>query len=58
VNKFSGNCYKGYPMREQAEARWRIHFLGERRNRNRMKTLMIVLPVLLTIVGVVYSVLW
>ena len=46
-------------MRELAEARWRIHLLGEQRNRNRMKTLMIVLPVLLTaIAGVLYSVLW
>jgi hypothetical protein len=58
VNKFSGNCYKGYPTRELAEARWRIHLLGERRNRNQMKTLMIVLSVLLTIAGVVYSVFW
>jgi hypothetical protein len=57
VNKFSGNCYKGYPMRELAESRWRIHLLGEQRNRNRMKTLMIVLSVLLTIAGVVYSIL-
>jgi hypothetical protein len=56
VNKFSGNSYKGYPTRELAEARWRIHLLGERRNNNWMKTLMIVLPVLLTIAGVVYSV--
>jgi hypothetical protein len=45
-------------MRELAEGRWRIHLLGERRNMNRMKNLMIVLPVLLTIAGVVYSVLW
>jgi hypothetical protein len=45
-------------MRELAEARWRIHLLGEQRNRNQMKTLMIVLLVLLTIAGVVYSVLW
>jgi hypothetical protein len=58
VNKFSGNSYKGYPTRELAEARWRIQLLGERRNNNRMKTLMIVLPVLLTIAGVVYSVFW
>jgi viroplasmin and RNaseH domain-containing protein len=57
VNKFSGNCYNGYPTRELAEARWRIHLLGEWRNRNQMKTLMILLPVLLTIVGVVYLVL-
>jgi viroplasmin and RNaseH domain-containing protein len=58
VNKFSGNSYKGNPTRELAKARWRIHLLGERRNNNRMKTLMIVLPVLLTIAGVVYSVFW
>jgi ribonuclease HI len=42
VNKFSGNSYKGYLTRELAEARWRIHLLGEQRNNNRMKTLMIV----------------
>jgi hypothetical protein len=47
-----------YPTRELVEARWRIHLLGERRNKNRMKTLMIMLPVLLTIAGVVYSVFW
>jgi hypothetical protein len=58
VNKFSDNSYKGCPTRELAEARWRIHLLGERRNNNQMKTLMIVLPVLLTIAGVVYSVFW
>jgi viroplasmin and RNaseH domain-containing protein len=54
VNKFSGNSYKGYLTRELAEARWRIYLLGKQRNNNRMKTLMIVLPVLLTIAGVVY----
>lgn len=59
VNKFSGNRYKGYPTREQAEARWRNHLLGEQRDRNQMKTLMIVLPVLLitAIAVVLYSVL-
>jgi hypothetical protein len=58
VNKFSGNCYKGYPMSELAEDRWRIHLLGEQRNMNRMKTLIIVLPVLVTIAGILYSVRW
>jgi viroplasmin and RNaseH domain-containing protein len=58
VNKFSGNSYKGYLTRELAEARWRIHLLGERRNNNQMKTLMIMLPILLTIVGVVYTIFW
>jgi hypothetical protein len=47
-----------YPTIELAEARWRIHLLGKPRNKNRMKTLMIMLPVLLTIAGVVYSVFW
>jgi hypothetical protein len=45
-------------MRELTEARWRIHLLGERRNKNRMKILMIVPLVLLTIAGVVHSVFW
>jgi hypothetical protein len=46
------------PDERLAEARWRIHLLGEQRNKNQMKTLMIVLPVLLTIAGVFYSIFW
>ena len=48
VNGFSGNSYKGYKSRAVAEARWRNHLKNQ--NRNRMKTYIVVLPVLLTAV--------
>jgi len=48
VNKFSGNCYKGYATRQEAVAKWRNH----QSNKNKMKTL-VVLPLLLTIVAAV-----
>lgn len=48
VNKFSGNCYKGYATRQEAVAMWRNH----QSNNNKMKTL-VVLPLLLTIVAAV-----
>ena len=49
VHKFSGNCYKGYATRQEAEAKWRNHQI---KNKNKMKTL-VVLLLLLTIVAVV-----
>ena len=48
VHKFSGNCYKGYPTRHEAVAKWRKH----QSNKSKMKTF-VVLPLLLTIVAVV-----
>ena len=50
VNKFSGNCYKGYVTRQEAVAKWRNHV--HLSNKNRMKTL-VVLPLLLTIIAAV-----
>lgn len=50
VNKFSGNCYKGYATRQEAVAKWRNH--QSNKNKNKMKTL-VVLPLLLTIVAAV-----
>ena len=40
VHRFSGNSYKGYPTRVEAEARYARYLVGERRERrrNRMKT--------------------
>ena len=49
VHKFSGNCYKGYATRQEAEAKWRNH---QSKNKTKMKTL-VVLLLLLTIVAVV-----
>ena len=40
VHRFSGNSYKGYTTRAEAEARYARYLAGERRERwrNRMKT--------------------
>ena len=48
VHKFSGNCYKGFATREEAEAKWRNY--RSRKNKNKMKTV-VVLMLLLTIVA-------
>ncbi|KAK1661301.1 hypothetical protein QYE76_049460 [Lolium multiflorum] len=48
VHKFSGNCYKGYPTRYEAVAKWRAH----QANKSKMKTFL-VLSLLLTIVAAV-----
>ena len=53
VNKFKGNNYKGYKSKEEAEARYLNHLLAEER-KNRMKTNFIVIPVLLTVIAVLY----
>lgn len=49
VHKFRGNCYKGYLTKQEAEAKWRNY---QSKNKNKMKTL-VVLPLLLTIVAAV-----
>ncbi|KAK1613172.1 hypothetical protein QYE76_036845 [Lolium multiflorum] len=46
VHKFSGNCYKGYPTRHEAVAKWRAH----QAKKSKMKTFL-VLSLLLTIVA-------
>ena len=53
VHKFSGNCYKGYETREEAVAKWRNH---QSKNKTKMKTLVVVFLLLLTIVAL-YSIL-
>ncbi|KAK1677578.1 hypothetical protein QYE76_038426 [Lolium multiflorum] len=50
VHKFSGNCYKGYPTRHEAVAKWRKH--QSNKSKMKMKTFL-VLSLLLTIVAVV-----
>lgn len=47
VHKFSGNCYKGYPTRQEAVAKWRKH----RSNKSKMKTFVVLSLILLTIVA-------
>ncbi|KAK1607667.1 hypothetical protein QYE76_031340 [Lolium multiflorum] len=50
VHKFSGNCYKGYPTRHEAVAKWRKH--QSNKSKMKMKTFL-VLSLLLTIVAAV-----
>ena len=53
VHKFSGNCYKGYETRQEAEAKWRNH---QTKNKNKMKTLVVLLLLLTIIADVLYSI--
>ena len=50
VHHFSGNSYKGYPTRAEAEARYARYLAGERRERrrNRMKISFIVMMLIMT----------
>ncbi|KAK1616284.1 hypothetical protein QYE76_021801 [Lolium multiflorum] len=50
VHKFSGNCYKGYPTRHEAVAKWRKH----QSNKSKMKMkIFLVLSLLLIIIAVI-----
>ena len=50
VHDFSGNSYKGYTTRAEAESRYACYLAGERRERrrNRMKTSFIVMMLIVT----------
>ena len=50
VHRFSGNSYKGYPTRVDAEARYARYLAGERRERrrNRMKISFIAMMLIVT----------
>ena len=50
VHCFSGNSYKGYTSRAEAEARYARYLAGERRERrrNRMNTSFIVMMLIVT----------
>ena len=50
VHRFSGNSYKGYTTRTEAEARYALYLAGERRERkrNRMKTSFIAMMLIVT----------
>ncbi|KAK1668997.1 hypothetical protein QYE76_057156 [Lolium multiflorum] len=50
VHKFNGNCYKGYPTRHEAVAKWRKH--QSNKSKMKMKTFL-VLSLLLTVVAAV-----
>ena len=52
VHWFSGNSYKGYNTRAEAEDRYTSYLAGERREmrRNRMKTTFVVMMLIVTAV--------
>ncbi|KAK1605397.1 hypothetical protein QYE76_029070 [Lolium multiflorum] len=52
VHRFSGNNYKGYPTRVEAEGRYARYLAGEMRDmrRNRMKTMAFVMMLIVTMV--------
>ncbi|KAK1621179.1 hypothetical protein QYE76_026696 [Lolium multiflorum] len=56
VHRFSGNSYKGYPTRVEAEGRYARYLAGEMRDmrRNRMKTMAFVMMVIMTMLVMFY----
>ncbi|KAK1643482.1 hypothetical protein QYE76_061287 [Lolium multiflorum] len=56
VHRFSGNSYKGYPTRVEAEGRYARYVAGEMRDmrRNRMKTMAFVMMVIMTMLVMFY----
>ena len=56
VHRFSGNSYKGYTTRAEAEARYARYLAGERRERwrNRMKTSFITMIVIVMTTALFY----
>ncbi|KAK1663262.1 hypothetical protein QYE76_051421, partial [Lolium multiflorum] len=56
VHRFSGNSYKGYPARVEAEGRYARYLAGEMRDmrRNRMKTMAFVMMVIVTMLVMFY----
>ncbi|KAK1686969.1 hypothetical protein QYE76_047817 [Lolium multiflorum] len=56
VHRFSGNSYKGYPTRVEAEGRYARYLAGEMRDmrRNRMKTMAFVMMVIVTMLVMFY----
>ena len=56
VHRFSGNSYKGYTTRAEAEARYARCLAGERRERrrNRMKTSFIAMMLIVMIAALFY----
>ena len=56
VHRFSGNSYKGYATRAEAEARYARSLAGERRvrRRNRMKTSFITMMLMMVTAAFFY----
>ena len=56
VHRFSGNSYKGYTTRAEAEDRYAVYLAGERRERrrNRMKTSFITMMLIMMTAALFY----
>ena len=56
VHRFSGNSYKGYTTRAEAESRYAHYLAGERRERwrNRMKTSFIAMMLIVMTASLFY----
>ena len=56
VHRFSGNNYKGYTTRAEAESRYALYLVGEGRERwrNRMKTSFIVMMLIVMTAALFY----
>ena len=56
VHRFSGNSYKGYTTRAEAESRYACYLEGERREhwRNRMKTSLIAMMLIVMTTALFY----
>ena len=56
VHHFSGNSFKGYTTRAEAEARYACYLVGERRERrrNRMKTSFIAMMLIVMTTALFY----
>ena len=52
MHRFSGNSYKGYPTRVEAEGRYTRYLAGEMMDmrRNRMKTMAFVMMLIVTMI--------
>ena len=57
VHRFSGNSYKGYTTRAEAESRYALYLAGERRERwrNRMRTSLIAMMLIVMTTALFYA---
>jgi len=56
VHRFSGNCYKGYTTREEAEARYVRYLAGERMERRRNRVMISFIAMMLIVTAALFYV--
>ena len=54
VHRFSGNSYKGYPTRAEAEARYARYLAGERRERRRNRVMISFIAMMLIMTATLF----